>query len=276
LKKCLLPVLFVAILLAQDRSPDARPKFAVASIKLDNSPAAWHIGLETHPGGRIHFSGPLVFLLGFAYNLPFNSKRMTGVPDWGYKEAYVIDVAPEHGVIPAGLATLSLRERVRPMLQTLLAERFHLVIRRDSQDVPVYALTLAKGGPKLKHAGIEEKDCSVEGKIDCRSPHGGLAGISGEAVSLDDLAQFISNWTDRPVVNRTSLNVLYQIQTEGFGPMTMGSTATDKNSSDGDVRADPNRPTIAMILRKMGLRLEPAKAPLDLYVIEHVERPSAN
>jgi len=84
---------------------------------LDNSPAAQRIGLETHPGGRIHFSGPLVFLLGFAYDVPFNSKRMTGVPDWGYKEAYVIDAAPDPGVIPAGLATTALRERVRPMLQ---------------------------------------------------------------------------------------------------------------------------------------------------------------
>jgi uncharacterized protein (TIGR03435 family) len=156
-KKCLLPVVFLANVLAQDQSPNARPKFAVASIKLDNSPAAWRIGLETHPGGRIHFSGPLVFLLGFAYDVPFNSKRMTGVPDWGYKEAYVIDAAPDPRVIPAGLATTALRERVRPMLQALLADRFHLVMRRDTQELPVYALTLV-GRPKLRLAGIEEKD----------------------------------------------------------------------------------------------------------------------
>jgi len=90
---------------------------------LDNSPAAQRIGLETHPGGCIHFSGPLVFLLGFAYDVPFNSKRMTGVPDWGYKEAYVIDAAPDPGVIPAGPTTTALRERVRRTLQALLADR---------------------------------------------------------------------------------------------------------------------------------------------------------
>jgi uncharacterized protein (TIGR03435 family) len=276
LKKYLLPLVFLAMLLAQDRSPDARPKFAVASIKLDNSPAAWRIGLETHPGGRIHFSGPLVFLLGFAYDLPFNSKRMTGVPDWGYKEAHVIDAAPDPGGIPAGLATLALQARVRPMLQALLADRFRLVIRRESREVPVYALTLSKGGPKIKRAGIEEKDCSVDGKTDCHSLHGGLSGISGEAASLDDLAQFISNWTDRPVVNRTGLDVLYQIQTAGFVPMTLGSAALGRNPNEAETLADPNRPTITMVFSEMGLRLEPAKTPLDLYVIEHVERPSAN
>ena len=268
-------MVFLATLLAQEKSPDARPKFAVASIKLDNSPAGWRIGLQTHRGGRIHFSGPLVFLLGFAYDVPFNSKRMTGVPDWGYKEAYVIDAAPDPGVIPAGLATKALRERVRPMLQSLLADRFHLVMRRDSQELPVYALTLA-GRLKLRLAGIEEKDCSVDGKIDCHSVRGGLAGISGRAVSLDDLAQFISNWTNRPVVNRTGLNVLYQVQTGGFEPMTIGSAATGKSPNEAEVPADPNRPTIAMVLGEMGLRLQPAKAPLELYVIEHVERPSAN
>jgi uncharacterized protein (TIGR03435 family) len=105
---------------------------------------------------------------------------------------------------------------------------------------------------------------------------GGLAGISGRAVSLDDLAQFISNWTDRPVVNRTGLNALYQVRTGGFEPMTIGSAATGKSPNEAEVPADPNRPTIAMVLGEMGLRLPPAKAPLELYVIEHVERPSAN
>jgi uncharacterized protein (TIGR03435 family) len=149
-------VVWLATLLAQDKSPAARPKFAFASIKLDNSPAGWRSGLETHPGGRIHFSGPLVFLLGFAYDVPFNSQRMTGVPDWGYKEAYVIDAAPDPGAILAGLPTAALQARVRPMLQALLVDRFHLVMRRDNQELPVHALTLA-GEPKRRPAGIGER-----------------------------------------------------------------------------------------------------------------------
>src|SRR5260370_25867470 len=133
------------------------------------------------------------------------------------------------------------------MLQALLADRFHLVMRRDNQELPVYALTLARG-PKLRPAGIEEKDCSVDGKIDCHSLRGGLSGISGRAVSLDDLAQFISNWTDRPVINRTGLNVLYQVQTGGFEPMTIGSAATVKSPYEDTVHADPIRPTLAIVL----------------------------
>jgi bla regulator protein blaR1 len=254
----------------------AKPQFAVASVKLDSSGPPWRIGLETHPGGRVHFTGGLVFLLSFAYDVPFNSKRITGVPDWGYNEGYVIDAAPDPGAIPAGLATAALHEKVRPMLQTLLADRFKLVMRRDTQQAPVYALTLAKGGPKLMPAGIDEKDCSVDGKIACHSMHGGITGISGQAVNLDDIAQFVSNWTDLPVVNRTGNSVLYQIQTEGFGPMVMGSAAVGRNPNEAEALGDPNRPSIAMILRELGLNLQPAKTPLDMYVIEHVERPTAN
>jgi bla regulator protein BlaR1 len=251
-------------------------QFAVASVKRDASGQPFRIGLETHPGGRIHFTGGLVFLLSFAYDVPFNSKRMTGVPNWGYNEGYVIDAAPDPGVIPAGLATAALDEKVRPMLQALLAERFKLVMRRDTQQAEVYALTLAKGGPKLKPAGIEEKDCSVDGKIACHAMHGGITGISGQAVNLDDIAQFVSNWTDRPIVNRTGNSVLYQIQTEGFGPMVMGSGAVGRNPDEAEALGDPNRPSIAAILRGLGLNLQPTKAPLDTYVIEHVERPTAN
>jgi uncharacterized protein (TIGR03435 family) len=162
------------------------------------------------------------------------------------------------------------------MLQALLAGRFKLVMRRDTQEAPVYTLTLAKGGPKLKPAGIEEKDCSVDGKIACHSMHGGISGVWGQAINLDDIAEFVSNWTDRPVVNRTGLKTLYQIQTEGFGPMVMGSAAEGRNPNEAEALSDPNRPSIAMILRGFGLNLQPAKAPLDMYVIEHVERPTPN
>ena len=70
--------------------------------------------------------------------------------------------------------------------------------------------------------------------------------------------------------------MLYQIQTAGFVPMTLGSAALGRNPNEAETLADPNRPTITMVFSEMGLRLEPAKTPLDLYVIEHVERPSAN
>ena len=116
----------------------------------------------------------------------------------------------------------------------------------------------------------------MDGKIDSHNLHGGLSGISGPALSLDDLAQFISNWTDRPVVNRTGLNLLSQAQTGSFEPMTIGSAVTARGPNHTEGPADPNRPTISMVLGEIGLRLQPAKAPLELYVIEHVERPSAN
>jgi uncharacterized protein (TIGR03435 family) len=252
-----------------------REVFAAISIKPDDSPPPWRIGMDFHPGGRIHAnSATLALLIGHAYDVPFNSSRIIGLPDWAIRTLYTIDAVPEEA-IPPGLSTKALRARVRPMLQAMLADRFQLVIRRDTQELPVYAITLRKGGPKLKPAAIQEKDCTAESLSDCHNLHGGPTGISGSAVDLDDLARFTSNWTDRPVVNRTGLTGLYQVETEHWGPMTLGAGRNGRNPSDENPE-DPNGPTMVTVFNRLGLNLEPSKAPLDTFLIVHVERPTGN
>jgi uncharacterized protein (TIGR03435 family) len=266
---------FVVIGRAQ---PDSgkREVFAAISIKPDDSPPPWYLGMEFHPGGRVHAtSATLGLLIGYAYDVPFNSSRVVGLPDWALKKLYTIDAVPEEGAIPPGLSTKALRARVRPMLQAMLADRFKLAIRRDNQEVAIYAITVRKGGPKLRRADIEEKDCAAENHSDCHRLGGSASGISGPAVDMDDVARFVSNWTDRPVVNRTGLVGLYKFETEHWGPMTLGSGRNGRNPSDENPE-DPNGPTMVTVFNRLGLNLEPAKASIDTYVVDHVERPTGN
>ena len=135
--------------------------FDAVSIKPAD-PASRAIGWDIRPGGRFHATGiPLLLLIAAAYDVPFQSKRLTGGPDWMY-DRYDIDAAPAPGAIPPAVAGKALDARVRPMLQAMLADRFKLVIRHETKELPIYAVTVAKGGARLKPSGMQEADCPTE------------------------------------------------------------------------------------------------------------------
>jgi beta-lactamase regulating signal transducer with metallopeptidase domain len=144
--------------------PGDRPAFAVASIKEDKSgdPGAGGSfpSLQFLSGGRfVARNMPLLFVIADAYHLPFQSERLTGGPDWIRGDRYDIEAAAEEGAIPRGASAKVRDEKMRLMLQTLLAERFKMTLRREIQELPVYAIVVRKGGPRLEKAGIQEKDC---------------------------------------------------------------------------------------------------------------------
>jgi len=88
---------------------------------------------------------------------------------------------------------------------------------------------------------------------------------------MDDLVLFVENWTDKPVVNKTSLKGLYKIETDGWLPMRLGQTV---GPNEGLAEAD--RPTLFKIFEQLGLKLEPRNAPIEMFRIESIERPSEN
>ena len=129
--------------------------------------------------------------------------------------------------MPPGLSIQARNDRVRAMVQALLVDRFKLVIRRESKEMPVYALLVAKGGPKLQRADIEEKDCP-EASLNALGPQspstpmpdvchafsGGVGrGLHARAANMSDLASFVENWTDRPLLDKTGIQGLYRFET---------------------------------------------------------------
>jgi uncharacterized protein (TIGR03435 family) len=259
--------------------PAAAPAFAAASIKANPSTGPGPLGMQFLPGGRLRIQNmPLYMIVAGAYNLPFQSQRLSGGPEWIRGDRFDIDATAEAGAIPAGAIPDERDEKMRAMLRTLLAERFHLKMRREIKDQPVYAIVVAKGGPKLKPAGIEENQCETTAAkdIDCHNFHGGRGrGLHAKAANMKDLALFVSNWTDRPLVDKTGLAGMYQFETRGWANITPGpAPAAGAVAEDGQDAA--SLPTVFTLFADMGLKLDSQHAPVEMFIIESVERPTGN
>jgi uncharacterized protein (TIGR03435 family) len=258
------------------------PAFEIASVKPNKSEDRRRVGMQSTPGGRFTATNiPLYVLITVAYGLPFQSNRLSGGPEWIRSERFDIEAKAVEGAFAAEATSKARDEKMRLMLQTLLADRFKLTVRREMKEQPVYALVVAKNGPKLKKAAIEEKDCPV-GDADragaCHSFMGGQGrGLHAKAADMADLVLFVSNWTDRPMVDRTGIKGLYEIETEGWVPLRPRQVLPGAEPSAEDLAmADPSRPTLFSVLEQLGLKLESQKAPVEMFVIERVERPAEN
>jgi len=137
------------------------PKFEVTSVRLNKSPDLSKEVLRFLPGGRFVATNiPLIQVIAAAWNLPLQSQRLTlasGVkmPD----DIYEIQATAEKGAFPADLTTEARVLKMRLMIQALLEDRFKLTIRREPKEQPIYALVIAKGGPKLEKSKFQEQNC---------------------------------------------------------------------------------------------------------------------
>jgi bla regulator protein blaR1 len=265
--------------------PSERLAFAVASIKENKSKDARDEAFEFLPGGRfVARNCPLFFLIANAYNLPFQSDRLTGGPDWIRETQYDIEAKTEDGAIAPGTSGKARDDKIRLMLQTLLAERFKMVMRREIKELPVYAVVVRKGGPKMQKADIDEKACASRptnfAEVDsCHSFQGGQGrGLHGQAVSVADIASAVCNWSDHPLIDKTGIDGLFKIDTEGWVPMRprMPRPPGQEPTAEDTAMADPGRATLFQIFDRLGLKLEPQKAPVEMFVIESIGRPSQN
>jgi uncharacterized protein (TIGR03435 family) len=274
----LLAVVTAAGLLAQS---GGRPlSFEVASVRPNKSTT--RPGLQFLPGGRFTATNlPLFVLIATAYDVPFQSVRLSGGPDWTRSERYDLEAAAPAGAVPAGSSTKAREDKTRSMLQTLLAERFKLTIRRETKDLPVYAVVAGKTEPKLQKAKIEEKDCPdgpVNIGVSCHTIMGGMGrGLHGKAVSVSDIVMYTENWSDRPMVDKTGIQGLFEVETDGWAPLRPRPLPPGAEPSAEDIAmADPTRPSLFLIFERLGLKLESQKAPVETFVIDHVEKPSEN
>jgi uncharacterized protein (TIGR03435 family) len=198
-------------------------------------------------------------LVGYAYDVPVNpSPRLAGLPDW--RDRYDIEAkAPAKG-------------RTQEMIRALLADRFKLVMRVEQKTIPVYALTVVSGGPTLQKSAIAEKDCVFDTAPDgCHHFTGGRGHpLNARAISLDDLARYVENWTDLPVVNRTAVAGLFAVETEGWIPMRLPPPPPGGNPPGTGF---DDLPTLFTVLRTLGLELKREEATVPFYTVERIERP---
>ena len=257
-----------------------RPAFEVASVKEDRSRKV-PTKVEFAPNGRFIAEGlPLTVIIAIAYGLPLQSDRLTGGPPWIKGAIYNIEAAAQKSAFTSGTTFNSRNEKVRLMLQTLLADRFNLRIHREIKEGPVYEITTKNGGPKLKKSALTEDDCANSptspapgDPAACHTFSGGaVQGVRAQAASMSDLVSWMSNWTDHPVIDKTGLRGLFDIETEGWELLRPKAPPPEQERPT----MDAGRPTLFQIFDRLGLKLELKRGANEIFVIDHVERPTPN
>jgi uncharacterized protein (TIGR03435 family) len=249
---------------AQDAATPAPPvaqveAAATQSLEWDVISVKPTVGCTAGSGMQITTDGVHVFCLpvraliqiAWAIN---ESSRVLGTPAWANEMMYNID-AKVAGEDAAAFGKLRVGERNR-MLQALLQHRFNLKAHLDSRELPVYDLVVAKGGPKLKQASPDE---AAKAMLWLRN----RGEIDSTSMPLHSLPSMLARELDRPVVDKTGLTGSYDF-TLRFAPAT---TAT----------SDSQDPSIfTAVQEQLGLKLEPSKAPLDVLIIDDLEKPTEN
>jgi bla regulator protein BlaR1 len=232
---------------AAESQQSAKLEFDVASIKPHKAaPGPFRVSMSIENDGINYTNVTVKNCIGRAYALrPY---QISGGPSWMVDHRYDI-VAKAGDPITKAQAML--------MLQTLLADRFNLKFHIENKEMPIYSLVIAKGGPKIQ----QSKDDGSGVQIDADDQHPILA----RNISMSQFAGALSRLQDidRPVIDRSGLQGAFNISLD-FAPL-------DANS------ADSTGPAIVTAMQEqLGLKLEPDKAPADIFVIDHVEEPSAN
>jgi uncharacterized protein (TIGR03435 family) len=211
----------------------------------------------TAPQGRCVGTGvspPL--LIGVAYGI--EPRYVSGGPDWirgnlDPSKTFTIEATAED-------TSAATTEQLRQMLQTMLADRFKLKFHRETHESAGYALALSKGGLKLREASGED-----ESPFSVRSDKGQPA-IKGKS-RLDQLAQALSRFVDGPVVDKTGVVRSYDYE-------FILPNISAQRSGRG---AGPDASDISGALEEqLGLRLQAQKVPVEIIVIDQIERPSPN
>jgi len=226
----------------------AKPRltFEVASVKAatdaDHGPR-----FDLSPDGAINTKMDLSFLLLMAYHV--KDFQMIGFPKAMDSPMYRIVAKPPEGSPAVDQATRSAQLAER--LQCLLEERFHLQVHRETRELLVYDLVVAKGGSKLKEVPVDPafKLKLLRGRI---VANGGTTAL---------LASLMENQLSRPVTDKTGLS---------------GHYAIDLQFALDTVPDDPRPSLFTALQEQLGLKLEARKGPSEVLVIDHVEKPSEN
>jgi uncharacterized protein (TIGR03435 family) len=241
----------------------AAPTFDVASIHVNNTETDGHHHIFNNPA-ESHLRTrnlPLRDLIQFAYGLP-NSQILSG-PAWLDSIMFDIDAKSDPSVDAQlhALPTEQARHQKQLMVQALLADRFQLKTHQETRELPIYALVIAKDGPKFQPSKINGTT------IDTYRTRLHVAG-SDDTVSI--LARELAQVLGRVVLNQTGLSGRYDL--------TLRWTPDDAPPPTLNGAPDPSEPPgiFTAIQEQLGLKLESSHGPVPVLVIDSVEMPSAN
>lgn len=255
--RLLVPIFAITAFCASAQAP-SHPAFAVASVKPTDLSLNQTIDMRVLPGGTVTAASvTLKFLISVAYGV--ENVQITGGPDWIETARFDLRAKPAEGE----------KLQFPPMLQSLLEDRFKLQVKHETKVTSVYVLTLVKPGsigPNLTPPVLPE--CPPQAGPKEAVPCGGFmlldGRLTGQRVQPAQLTSPLSRIVDRPVVDKTGVSTAFDLKLE-WAPLRAQSNP------------DNNLPSIfTAVQEQLGLKLESAKEPVPMLVIEHAEKPSAN
>lgn len=271
----------------------APKSFEVASIK-PSAEDGRRVMISVAPGGRYTARGVNIkFLIQQAYGI--KDFQIVGAPAW---------LTSEHYDIVAKAETPDLnREKLEPLMQSLLAERMNLKFHRETRELPIYFLVVGKNGHKLHKSEIQpdgppgnpqpNAEKPGDSPVLSRSASGGpgprpsgrgasirisRGQMNAEMSSVSEIASFLAQQLGRPVQDKTGLEGKYDFKLEWTPDETMrGMGAPGEPGREGSQPVDSSGPSIfAALQEQLGLKLESQKGPVEILVIDHIEKPSEN
>ncbi len=244
-----------ASLLPAQPQPDApRPQFDAASIRPD-------------PG---YGGSTLKGLIAGAYQI--QEFQISGGPAWTGSDRFDVTAKPDFPAVSS--------DRRRLMMQSLLQDRFNIQLRREVKQASVYILTVDKGGLKMRRS-LDQVSPSVDGPAaEGAGPNRGavrigLGSLIGNAAPMPLFVRLLSQRLEHIVIDKTNLTGRFDFQAR-WTP-DVGETPLSPGDTPLPLPADNAATSVfTAIKEQLGLRLEPAKMPVDFFIIDHAEKPSPN
>jgi uncharacterized protein (TIGR03435 family) len=201
----------------------------------------------------------------FAYDI--HTKQIEGGPAWLESDKYDVTVRPD---VP-GRPSIA---QQRVIFQKLLADRFELKFHREKEELPVYALTVAKTGVKITKS---QADLNSLPRLSLGPTPSGMSFLVRNSTLADFVTVLHGFVLDKPVVDQTGLSGRYDMPPLTFTPDAAQAArflGGPPPPAGGNPDASPD--VFTAFEQQLGLKLESTRAPVDVLVIDHVEKPSAN
>jgi uncharacterized protein (TIGR03435 family) len=233
--------------------PKADPSFEVATIKPSKPEQGF--SLLVNQSGMLNTTGTSVSdLIKFAYGV--HPRQIAGGPAWLESEKYDVTGKPD----VAGLPSMN---QLKTMVQKLLADRFQLTFHREKKELSVYAIGVTKSGAK-----IAKNETNPNGLSGFGGPP--LRGFNVRNATMEEFAGVLqANFMDRPVVDQTGFaGARYDFVLKWTPDGAPAQAAADNPDAPPDL--------FTAFQQQLGLKLESIKAPVDVLVVDRVEKPSAN
>jgi uncharacterized protein (TIGR03435 family) len=281
----------IAIPVLPQTPAEAKPSFEVATIKPNNS-GDMRVYIMNQPGGRFVATGvPMLPLMTFAYRV--RDFQILEAPGWMASDRWDIQARAEEGTVPprTGPIDPSVPDPIALRVQSLLEDRFQLKFHRETRELPVYELSLAKGGLKIKPSEDQSPFRPPErgdqppppmrpgGPMPRGSMRMGMGELEANGIDFGQFVQSLSQLVGRTVIDKTGLKGLYDIKLKWTPEMGQGGTPFGPLPAgvNPPPPPDPSGPSIfTAIQEQLGLKLESTKGPVEVLVIDSVQKPTEN